>query len=241
MKKDCIYTVPMTNSEQFCFDTKVAEVFPDMINRSVPGYSLMLEMIGVITKQYATPNSQCYDLGCSLGASTLSIRHNVPDDSCEIIAVDNASAMISRCKTNLEHDAATAPISLLCQDIIDTTIENASLVVMNLSLQFIALDKRQHILSNIYNGLNDGGVLILSEKINTPTQQDQELLTDLHHLFKGLQGYSSLEIAQKRSALECVLFPESIQTHTKRLKTAGFKQVTCWFQCFNFISLLAIK
>lgn len=241
MKKDRIYAAPRDEPEDFCFDNQVAEVFTDMINRSVPGYPLMLDMIGVIARQKAQPGSLCYDLGCSLGASTLSLRHNVPSESCKIIAVDNAPAMVERCKINIECDNAGIPVEIRCEDILCTPIENASLVVMNLTLQFIAPDKREQLLSRIFQGLNSGGALILSEKIHTHEQQDQSLLTDLHHHFKRLQGYSDLEISQKRSALETVLLAESLQTHTDRLKRVGFSQVTCWFQCFNFISVLACK
>ncbi len=241
MKKDRIYTSPKEKPEDFCFDDQVAQVFPDMINRSVPGYPLMLEMIGVIARSKAQPNSRCYDLGCSLGASTLSLRHNMPEDSCSIIAVDNAPAMIERCRKNIESDTSNIPVEVRCEDILTTSIENASLVVMNLTLQFIAPDKRELLLSRIYQGLNPGGVLILSEKIYTTGQKNQSLLTDLHHHFKRMQGYSELEISQKRSALEKVLLPETLQAHTDRLQRIGFNQTTCWFQCFNFASVLASK
>ena len=241
MKKDQIYASPREQIEAFRFDEKVAEVFPDMIRRSVPGYSMMLDMIGVITAEFVRPDTRCYDLGCSLGGATLSIRHNLPDNSCEVIAIDNAQAMVERCRELVAADQATAPVEVRCEDILDTGIENASLVVMNFTLMFIAPELRLALLQKIFQGLNPGGILVLSEKMKEADAGDQELLTDLYHNFKAAQGYSQLEIAQKRSALENVLIPETLEQHRQRLQQAGFEQVTSWFKCFNFTSLIAKK
>jgi tRNA (cmo5U34)-methyltransferase len=66
-------------------------------------------------------------------------------------------------------------------------------------------------------------------------------MTDLHHAFKRANGYSELEVSQKRTALENVLVPETLDTHRARLREAGFGAVDAWFQCFNFASLLAFR
>lgn len=241
MKKDQIYARPQNTIEEFRFDEQVTAVFTDMIQRSVPGYDMMLAMIGIITRRFVKPDSRCYDLGCSLGASTLAICHNLPDEDCRIIAVDNAPAMIDECRKNIMRGDASAPVELRCENVLDTEIKDASLVVMNLTLQFISPERRQGLLTKIYRGLNPGGALVLSEKIIAEDESDAELLIELYHDFKRLKGYSDLEIAQKRDALEKVLLPESISIHRERLQKTGFKRVIPWFQCFNFISLLAVK
>ena len=132
-------------------------------------------------------------------------------------------------------------MQLQCADIRDVTIENASIVVLNFTLQFITLEQREPLLQNIYHGLLPGGVLILSEKLCFTEDTEQQLMTDLHLAFKRANGYSDLEISQKRAALENVLIPETLTTHIERLKRVGFSQASQWFQCFNFASILAIK
>ena len=241
MSQDKVFASPREQIEKFKFDDRVASVFGDMISRSVPGYGMMLDMIGVITREVVKPHTNCYDLGCSLGAGILSMRHNLPDDSCRIIGIDNSVAMTSRCRQIIDQDDATSPVEIRCQDIMDTKIENASLVVMNLTLQFIEPSLRESLLEHIYNGLNPGGVLVLSEKTNMPNEHEQDTLTDYYYAFKRQQGYSDLEIAQKREALDNVLIPDTLGTHRTRLHQAGFSHVTPWFQCFNFMSLLAHK
>jgi tRNA (cmo5U34)-methyltransferase len=132
-------------------------------------------------------------------------------------------------------------VQTVCADIQNIDISNASVVVMNFTLQFIPLPERKEIMAKIYNGLNEGGCLILSEKLAFPDADENETQIDLHHAFKKSNGYSDLEIAQKRSALENVLIPETQETHLQRLKETGFSQVFPWFQCFNFASFIAIK
>ena len=240
MTSDNIYANPRATIASFKFDDKVAAVFSDMISRSVPGYGLTLDMIGIIASHYGKPNTHCYDLGCSLGASTLAIRHNVTD-SCKIIAIDNSPAMIEKCQEFVANDNAKATVDIRCDDICNIDIDNACLVAMNFTLQFIEASKRPTLLTKIYDGLNTGGAFILSEKIVASGSGEQETLTSLHHDFKRAMGYSDLEIAQKRSAIENVLIPSTIDTHKETLHAAGFSQVYLWFQCFNFVSLIAIK
>ncbi len=241
MSEDRLYAHPHAAVAAFRFDAHVARVFADMIRRSVPGYGLLLEMIGVVTAQYAQPGSTLYDLGCSLGASTLAMRHHAPA-GCRLVAIDNAPAMIERAQANLAADAASTPVELRCEDIRQTVFTPpVSLVTCNLTLQFVPAAERSALLGRIAAALTDGGALILSEKITVPDPAHDGTLVALHHGFKRAQGYSALEIAQKRTALETVLVPDTLDTHIARLHAAGFRQVVPWFQCFNFVSLLAIR
>ncbi|MFK5913678.1 MAG: carboxy-S-adenosyl-L-methionine synthase CmoA [Woeseiaceae bacterium] len=239
--KDNIFSSPLEDIVDFAFDKSVVDVFPDMINRSVPGYSTIIHLIGVVAEQYAQPQTRLYDLGCSLGAASLSMRHHVGAKNCEIISVDNSKAMIERLDKILIRDNSQTSVETHCMDMNDIEISNASVVIMNFTLQFIPLAQRQSILEKIYHGLNPGGCMILSEKLAFTNQAENETQTQLHHAFKKSHGYSDLEISQKRSALENVLIPESQETHISRLEQTGFSQVYPIFQCFNFASFIAVK
>jgi tRNA (cmo5U34)-methyltransferase len=126
-------------------------------------------------------------------------------------------------------------------DIRDIDIQNASMVVLNFTLQFLVPDDRQRLLDKIYQGLNPGGALVLSEKFSFEDASVGELLFNMHHDFKRANGYSELEISQKRSMLENVMLTDSVETHKARLRKAGFEHSELWFQCFNFGSLVALK
>jgi len=239
--QDSIYAQPLEAISQFVFDDAVAQVFQDMVRRSVPGYNTLLSMLPVIMQQYAQENSNCYDLGSSLGASTLAMRHGIKHKNIQIIAVDNSAAMIEKSRQTIAADSADIPVELICDDIQNIKIEGASVVVMNFTLQFIPLAQRLFLLQKIYQGLKPGGVFVLSEKILLDKNEQQEWMTQLHHAFKKANGYSDLEIAQKRSALENVLLAETRDAHHQRLQQAGFENTIDWYQCFNFVSILAIK
>ena len=236
MSRDAIYTSEI-HSNGFTFDDKVASVFADMIGRSVPGYGQTLQMVELLAHQYAQHGSNLYDLGCSLGAATMALSRGASGKSCSIIGVDNSPAMVERCQEMLKEEAVT----ICCQDILETDIKNGSVVVLNFVLQFVDKDERLNLLRRIYQGLNPGGVLILSEKIAFEDADENLRQIELHEAFKRAQGYSNMEISRKRTALEDVLIPETLQAHHARLKQAGFSSSHTWFQCFNFASMIAVK
>lgn len=238
---DTIYASPLGQVAGFSFDQQVVNVFPDMIKRSVPGYTTIITMIGTLAERYATSGSQCFDLGCSLGAASLAMRHRIQAADCRIVGIDNSEAMIERCREVFAADGGEVPVELICDDLENVDISNASVVVLNFTLQFIHPERRDAILQKIFAGLNPGGVLILSEKVTFEDQQHDQLMIELYHNFKRANGYSDLEIAQKRTALENVLIPETLNTHRQRMKKVGFHSCDVWFQCFNFASMIAIK
>lgn len=239
--KDTLYSVALDQVTDFRFDDQVARVFPDMIKRSVPGYSHIIAMIGVLANQYAQPDSQLYDLGSSLGAASLAMRHRVQTPGVRIVAVDNSQAMLDRARDFLESEDLPVPVECLCADITELELKRASFVVLNFTLQFIAPQRRSQTLSRIYSGMLPGAALILSEKLCFDDPQQDALLSKHHHDFKRANGYSDLEISQKRQAIEHVMLPETAQTHIDRLHAVGFKHVSQWFQSFNFASFIAIK
>ena len=239
-KEDKVYAEPITHLDSFKFNARVADVFENMIERSVPGYQLILDMIGLLTEQFSQPDTNCFDLGCSLGASTLKIRQHL-NASCHVIGVDISSEMVERCKINTERDHSQASIEIRNEDLRDTRIANASVVVMNFTLQFIPNADRDATIKNIASGIVDDGILILCEKIKFAEAGQQDRFNNLHQSFKRLKGYSDLEIAQKRAALENVLVSNTADEHKRRLLRSGFKEVEQIIQCFNFVAFLAIK
>ena len=241
MSKDDIFKSTDAGPGTFEFNDSVAEVFTDMLRRSVPGYEASLEAIAILARRYGRAGTRCYDLGCSLGASTLAMRRNIVEPDCEIVAVDLSPAMIGRCRKIVDADDTDLPVSIRVEDVRDVAIEHASLVVLNYTLQFVPVNDRSRLVRRIYDGLIDGGVLILSEKVVDEDPAIEGLLIELHHEFKSANAYSDLEIARKRMALEEVLIPESTAAHLERLAEAGFNHRSVWLKHFNFVSILGIR
>lgn len=245
-ERDNLYADPLARVDQFQFDQAVVRVFPDMIQRSVPGYAETVAMSGIIAARYVQPHTKLYDLGCSLGAVTLAMRHALATlpaekvEGVEIIGLDNSESMIERAAHYIALDDESIPVSLVCADISTLPLESMSVSALNYVLQFIPLEKRLDLLTAIAEKTQKGGALILSEKLTFDQAEDQRQI-ELHHDFKRANGYSDLEISQKRAAIENVLIPETEATHRRRLLDAGFSEVVRWHQCFNFASFIAIK
>ena len=245
MTEDRIYIDDKLGDEPFRFDAAVAEVFPDMLRRSIPGYAASLEAIGSLAARYVRAGTNCYDLGCSLGAATLAMRQGIRAADCRIIAIDSAEAMIKRCAEFLARDdelsPGRTPVELVLGDVRDAAIANAAMVVMNYTLQFLPVGDREPMLRRIFDGLVPGGLLLLSEKVVDEDPHMESLLVDLHHEHKRRNDYSQLEISRKRAALENVLIPETVAAHRQRLAGAGFAHSAVWLRYFNFVSIVAIK
>lgn len=245
MSKDEIFANEGFAAEPFRFNAAVADVFPDMLERSIPGYRASLEAIGSLAARYVTAGSACYDLGCSLGAAALAMRQAIRAPATRIVAVDNSEAMIERCRKIVAAEVASAPhgpgVTLVLSDVRDIAVEDASMVVLNYTLQFVPPKARDELLAGIARGLRPGGLLILGEKVVDEDPHMEALLVNLYHEHKRRNDYSALEIASKRTALENVLVPETVSTHRSRLEAAGFGKVAIWFRYFNFVSILAIK
>jgi len=242
-RRDRLFETTITEPGEFVFDERVVRVFPDMINRSVPGYATVVSMTAMLARRYARPDTRIYDLGCSLGAATLAMRAAVRAKGVEIIAVDSAPSMVAGLLEVLEAEPEDGllPVTVRRADILETPIEQASVVVLNFTLQFIEPKDRAGLLARIAAGMETGGVLLLSEKIRFEDEEEQLLQNQWHHDFKRSQGYSDLEIARKRDALENVLQPETLAVHRVRLARAGFSRVYRWQQGFNFVSLVAMR
>ena len=223
----------------FRFDESVVAVFDDMVKRSVPGYEAMIQMVGLVARTYGKDHTNYYDLGSSTGAITLALALNNKHKNNKLIAVDNSPQMVKKCQRNLSGKVDN--FEIVCGDINDISIENASIVVLNLTLQFVDVEKRSKLIKKIYDGLVAGGALIISEKIHFDDKENQKQLARLHLDFKRANGYSELEIANKRQSLENILVTESKQAHLERLKLCGFRESSCYFQCLNFASFLSVK
>ena len=230
---DALYAT-RRDSGQFHFDAKVARVFQDMVERSVPGYASLVHGISVLGEKYAQPNATCYDLGCSLGtvaralAARLAAHHPIQ-------AVDSSPDMIA-------HGSRMPgfPVQYRCADIRSMTLEPADVVILNLTLQFLPSADRLPLLQKTARALCPGGALILTEKIRFD-EPVESLMQKRHESFKRARGYSELEISRKRSALEKVMIRDPLETHLERLAGAGFSSVAVWFQCLHFTSMLALR
>lgn len=236
MEIDRFYAQAKEVIPPFKFDEGVAGVFDDMVSRSVPFYDEIHKIILDLGRYCLNDGDIVYDLGCSTGSTFELLSSFYGHKNLEFIGIDNSQAMIDKAREKLGKLA-----ELHCQDITEIEFKKSAMIIMNYTLQFLGPIHRQDILCKIYKSLKPGGMFILSEKIESPDDSIQALTTDLYYDFKRRNGYSELEISQKREALEDVLIPFTPEKQIQQLKNAGFTKVEMIFRWYNFALYLGIK
>lgn len=228
-------------ASDFAFNKEVATVFDDMVSRSVPFYGEMHRMVNEIARDYVKPNTNLYDIGCSTATTMLALDPAV-DPTVKFIGIDNSPEMIEEAKAKAKKAGTQRKFEFICNDLHkDIAIENASVITMLLTLQFVRPLHREQIVRRLYKGLNEGGCLLMIEKITSDNTTFNRLFIDYYYDYKRRMGYSELEISAKREALENVLIPYRVEENIELLREAGFKQTEVFFRWYNFCCIMAVK
>lgn len=240
-RKDRLFAEQDQAISDFDFGESTAEVFDDMLDRSVPQYGELQRMIGELAGEFATPGSQVYDLGCSTGITLASLDRTV-DEQATLVGTDYSEAMLDKARNNLKKQHEAGRVKFELGDLNDgVTIRNASVVVLNLTLQFVRPLNRENLLGSIVEGLNPGGALILVEKVLGNDAFLNRLWIKLYYDMKRRNGYTETEIARKREALENVLIPYRVDENIKILRRNGLDDVDIFFKWYNFAGFLGVK
>lgn len=242
---DQLFTTPLDKHARFSFDEQVVACFPDMIRRSVPGYGQILAMISLLAEKQQEQQHQqpihIIDLGCSLGAVGLGIASRLPADAFTMTAVDLSAPMVAKATTAFHAEYPQHHITVVQADITQFELPPCDMVVLNFTLQFLPISARDALIKCIHDALTPNGILVMSEKFTASDGVENDWLIAQHEAFKRANGYSELEVSQKRAALENVLIRETLDTHHTRFAHAGFERSHTWFQFLNFASMVAVK
>jgi tRNA (cmo5U34)-methyltransferase len=234
---DDVYEKKQQHIADFAFNQDVVDVFPDMIRRSVPGYETIIPMTGLIAARHLGEEGIAYDLGCSLGASTKAILQQSDAKEIRVVGVDNSSAMINAA----QKQSLDARAKFECADLLDIRVVNAKVVILNFVAQFLAPQERLSVLTRFREEMHDNGLLIVSEKVQSEDLSIQRFFDDTHLAWKRANGYSELEVSQKRQALENVMKVDSEIVQLERFEKAGFAATNQWYRCLNWASFLVFK
>lgn len=241
METDKIFKNKIEKSTDFKFDETVVNVFDDMVGRSVPFYLEIQRMITELAKDYSVPNTSLYDLGCSTGTTMLSLN-KVVDDSIKFVGIDDSAQMLELCNSNFKAEKFSRQFELVSADLNKPIVlNNASVVVLCLTLQFIRPIFRAKLIQSIYKQLNSGGCLILVEKVLSESTDFNRQMIKYYYDFKRRNNYDDMEISQKRESLENVLIPYKLSENIEMLMEAGFQSCEVFFKWYNFTGIVALK
>lgn len=239
--KDTVFHEADPKIGDFAFTVKVADVFDDMVSRSVPYYEELQRMTCELARDFARENTRLYDIGCSTATTLLALDVAV-DPSVSFVGIDNSESMLAKARQKVEASGTGRAIELVTADVHEgIVVENASVVTMLLILQFVRPLYRERLMQRIFNGLNEQGCLILVEKLTSGDTLFNRLFINNYYDFKRRNGYSDTEIAQKREALENVLIPYRLEENVELLRSSGFRSIECFFRWYNWCGIVAVK
>lgn len=238
--KDTIFS-ETGDGTPFEFNETVASVFDDMITRSVPFYREIIRQQSRLSAQFYQSGTKIYDLGCSNGNFAAQFISDMGDRDFDLAAVDNSAPMLDFFKSRISGFTGHERVTAVLSDIMDITYEKSSVVIANLILQFIPVAGRDPLIKRIYDSLVPGGIFLITEKTVNLDSNLANLQQEFYYRLKEENGYSKIEIARKREALENVLIPETVEAHMDRLKNAGFSAIELWFKWFHFAAFICRK
>src|SRR5687767_13291609 len=240
---DKVFATPRPQVDDFSFNEEVAAVFDDMVDRSVPFYQEIQRMVAELATDFAQPGTNVYDLGCSTCASFLQIDRVMPAEAgVRFVGIDDSTQMLDKARAKLAAVNFKRPFHLETADLnTGVEISNASVVMLVLTLQFIRPLYRERLIQSIWRGLGDNGCQIVVEKVLGENSTFNRLFIKHYYEMKRRNGYSELEISQKREALENVLVPYRLEENKELLRGAGFRHVDTFFKWYNFCGMIALK
>ena len=238
--RDTLFNIK-TVEEDFTFNERVVEVFDDMLDRSIPFYRQVIDGQAKLLDDFLEPGDSVYDLGCSTGTTLLELARLLESKKLQFVGIDNSSPMLDKARLKAELYRKQQSLSFLLEDITEFSHADARCIILNYTMQFIRPLQRESFLQRLFHTLRPGGIILISEKVITHDRRLNRAFIDIYHQFKKNRGYSELEIARKREALENVLIPFTIEENKTMLKKSGFKSIETYFQWFNFTALIAIK
>ncbi len=240
MQKDNLFREKREKIDDFHFGQATAQVFDDMLDRSVPFYGEIQRLMAELSADFAVEGSRLYDLGCSTGNTLVCLDQILPPN-LHFVGVDASAEMLEQARTKLTASGTRRSFELVQQNLEQgLVIQDASVVILNLTLQFVRPIYRDRLIADLTRGLREEGCLILVEKLVSPNPVLNRLFIRNYYQFKQRNGYSELEIAQKREALENVLIPYQFEENRELLLRNGFVEVEVFFRWYNFCGMIAV-
>lgn len=240
---DQIFQSTASRGSDFEFNSEVAAVFDDMLTRSVPFYREQQHLIQELARRFFVPNTCVYDLGCSTGTTLVNIGRALQGQNARLVGYDSSEPMVQRAKSRVKENRMEGMIGIHCRDISDPqlNLDNASVVTLCWTLQFVRPLHRDRLIRHVYQSLVSGGVFIVTEKVLTRSGEMNRIFIEHYYEFKKRNGYTNEEIARKREALENVLIPFQVDENLELFRRSGFPIVESFFQWYNFVAFLCVK
>lgn len=223
------------------FDDAVADVFDEMLERSIPGYGMMRSLVTDLAVEFAQPETYIVDLGCSRAGALLPIVERLGAYN-RYLGIEISDPMRAAAEQNLAPWIRTGHARVASLDLRDEYPKvPASVTLSILTLMFTPIEYRQQLLAHAYERTLPGGAFVLVEKVLGGDFHSDALLKRLYYKMKGANGYTEEQINAKRRSLEGVLVPVTEQMNRSLLESAGFRHIEPFWRSLNFAGWIAVR
>ncbi len=241
MKQTKDNVMPEDRGRSWEFDRDVTEAFSDMLQRSVPQYHTMRETVAEVASGFLKSGSTVLDLGCSRGDALARLMDDWGDRllyvGCEV-----SKPMLMACRDRFQQGIKKDTVKILELDLRKEFPPVVCAVTQAiLTLMFVPIEYRMQLVSNVYGHTVPGGAFIVVEKVLGETAALDKIMMDQYLKMKREKGYTDEQIDRKKLSLEGVLVPVTAKWNENLLKSAGFRQVDCFWRWMNFAAWVAIK
>jgi tRNA (cmo5U34)-methyltransferase len=207
-----------------------AKSFNKHVENSIPFYNEGHNLILNYIEYFVNNKSIVYDIGCSTG--TLLARIKEKYSFVNAIGIDRESEMISEAKKYYD-------LAFIAADALDINYNNASVVTMYYTLQFLNRSSKEKLIKKLYDSMLENSALLIFEKILSKDKFIQDLNEQLYYEFKK-QTYTIEEIENKTKSLIGVLHSVTSEENLELLSNCGFN-TNIIFKYLNFEGYLAVK
>ena len=232
---DAISAVP----GEWRFDKNVSQAFDSHVRKSVPFYEEIQRMVIELSEYFVRDQSVVYDLGCSTG-TTLDMLSNahVGKEDAQFIGFDLSKFMIKEARKKVNRPN----VRFYHKNVLDVEFSPpANFVTSLFTMQFLTLAERRTLLERIYEGLIEGGGLLIVEKVSSDHSVFEDMWTELYWDFKRRQGFTPEQIVEKANSIRGVMKPLTSDENIDLLWQAGYSRVDVFFKWYNWAGVLGIK
>ena len=198
----------------------VAEEFDSHVNKQLPWYGILTEVVVEIARTYAAENGVIYDLGAATGNISRALKDIVVSRNIEMINVEPAEEMLQKWHGHGDVIRSRAQ---------DVDFQPFDLAVSFLTVAFVHPEERVKLLDRLLEKKRAGGAIILVEKFLD--RGNPRLNTRIGWRLKEVAGETPNEIYAKEQSINGMLRPLREEEIIYR---EGAEEIDWFFQLGDF-------
>jgi len=219
------------------FSFSTVENFDSHIDKSIRGYSSLIDDVCDISRFFIEDHSKVIDIGCSTGKMLHRLKDSNSKTNVSYVGIEIEENFTKDLHNSLNVDFYKGDACAY------DDWSHASFISSIFTLQFMNTIDRINLVRKIYDGLNPGGVFVFSEKVFIDDARTQSIISSIHYDFKR-KSFSDSDILDKEYSLREIMRPnilDDLVGENGYIRQCGFSKCFQFWQNHNFCGWMAIK